>query len=225
VAKSLDDPAGIRRIYPNNMAKRRIRSLSLILSTLIAATAVAQTPTTKLPLLGDLDRHLTDQNVADITRLVPAREAPFALIGRIGQKSIQKVAVLLQPSNTSSEVRRGAAIMVERQSANASWSLIAPIDYPAEYSTTFAQVDMSPPFFLGGQFSDTDLTGIASYIRSKPVIPNTRGKSIAAGPIAFIYRQSNDVFDVWLAERTAYQIVSIRRSHTWIVERTAAFGF
>jgi hypothetical protein len=120
---------GNRENLSNNMAKRRIRSLPLILFTLIAATAVAQTPTTKLALLGDLDRHLTNQDVADITRLVPAGETPFAFMGRIGQKSIQKVAVLLQPSNTSNEVRRGKAIMVARQSVNAPWSLIAPIDY------------------------------------------------------------------------------------------------
>jgi hypothetical protein len=192
---------------------------------LTAATVLAQTPSTKLPLLGDLDRHLTEKDLTDISRFVPAGETPLVLMGRIGQKSVQTVAVLLQPSGTSTGIRRGQAIMVERQSPTTPWSLIAPIDYPPEYSTTFAQVDLSPPFFLGSQFSDDDLTRIADYIRSRPVIPNTRGKPIAAAPIAFINRQSNDVFDVWLAERSAYQIVSIRRSHTWTIERTATFGF
>lgn len=166
------------------------------------------------------------QAPVDIGKLLPPGQTALSFIGKPGPKSALQVAVLLQPTLATKDLRRGSVIVAERESANTrDWKLVPPAEYPVEFASAYAQLGDNAPFFVDEQLTDEDIIAIASFIRSRPVIPQTRGRSISASPIFLVRKGSADSFDVWLLNRNEFQLVEIHRGHTWTVVRAVTYGF
>jgi hypothetical protein len=199
----------------------------------LAAAVLAQAPSNILRL-GDIARQLTDQDVAELQRALPSGEKPWILIGEPGRAAGQNVAAFLPPKTASNELRRGDAIVVRRESNASKWIALDRIDYDEQigHSTSYAQVmlpdrsfdqmqgdqDLNRPFFVTGEFKDSELISLAKYIRSRPVKPNTRGVAISAGPIVSVVRKPDTTVHVWVREKaTAWQWLVLQQGHTWSI--------
>jgi len=207
--------------------------LTIIALIGLAATVPAQAPSSILRL-GDIARQLTDQDLTELERALPTGEKPWILIGEPGRARGQNVAAFLPSKTATTELRRGDAIVVCRESNASKWRPLDRIDYDEQIgqSTSYAQVvlpdrsfdqmqgdqDLNRPFFVTGEFKDSELISLARYIRSRPVKPNTRGVPIIAGPIVSVVRQPDNTVHVWLREKaTAWQWLTIQQGHSWSI--------
>lgn len=199
----------------------------------LAATVQARAPSNILRL-GDITRQLTEQDLSELERALPNGEKPWILIGEPGRARGQNVAGFFPPKTATSELRRGDAIVIHRESNASKWRALDRIDYDEQIgqSTSYAQVvlpdrsfdqmqgdqDLNRPFFVTGEFKDSELISLGRYIRSRPVKPNTRGVAISAGPIVSVVRQPDNAVHVWLREKaTAWQWLTLQQGHTWSI--------
>ena len=231
-------------MQPNPIRNRWPIAATMVLIGLAAyvdaeAPLLAQIPATKAILAGDVVRQLSDRDAASIVRTLPGGEQAWLLMGTPGQSWAQNVVVYMQPKTTTPEVRRGYAALVTREYSGptAAWSIRDILDFDRwGFSGNYAQVaaegrafdqiqsedDINRPFFVTGQLNDADLIGIAAFVRSRPVIPNTRGKPISSGPIISMVRQAEGTVDIWIRERAGtWQFLSLRQGHTWSIIRVA----
>jgi hypothetical protein len=191
----------------------------------LLAPVLAQAPA-KAARLGDITRQLTDQDVTELERALPTGEKPWLLIGEPGRARGLNVAAFLQPKTATSEIRRGSAIMVRKEPNASTWKALDRIDYDEQIgqSTSYAQValtgrsfdemqgdqDLNRPFFVTGEFKDSELISLAKYVRSRPVRP------ISAGPIVGVARQQDKSVHVWVREKaTVWQWLRLEQGHAW----------
>jgi hypothetical protein len=203
------------------------------IALLFIGSMFAQAPSTTLRL-GDIARQLSEQDVTDLERTLPTGEKPWLLIGEPGRARDLNVAAFLQPRTTTSELRRGRAIMMRREPNTSTWRALDRMEYDEQigHSDSYAQVvlpdrsldqmqgdqDLNRPFFVTGEFKDSELISLAKFIRSRPVKPNSRGVPISVGPIVSAVRQQDNSVHVFIREKaTAWQWLTLQQGHTWSI--------
>jgi hypothetical protein len=197
-----------------------MRALTTVVLFALLVPLFAQAPA-KATRLGDVARQLTEQDVIELERALPGGEKPWLLIGEPGRAPGLNVAAFLQPKISTSEVRRGAVTMVRRELNASAWKALDRIDYDEQigHSDSYAQValpdrgfdqmqgdqDLNRPFFVTGDFKDSELVSLAKYIRSRSV-----------RPILSVVRQQDKTVHVWVREKaTAWQWLRLEQGHTW----------
>jgi hypothetical protein len=195
--------------------------------------AVPTQAATFTPLrLGDLARALSEQDLANIERALPAGDKPWLLIGDRGQggSKIQFIEAYMPPETTSPEMRRGRMIRLIRRVSDSptpeSWTINNNFQQGQGMSGTYAQVvvagrgfeqiqsdqDINRPFFVTGRFDDAELFSLVTFLR-----PNS------GDPIQYVVRQSDDAVAVGIRETsTTSRVLTIRKQgQGWIIVGTA----
>jgi hypothetical protein len=204
----------------------------LLISRELNAAASTQTATYMPLRLGDLARALSEQDVGNIVRALPAGEKPWLLIGDRGQGSskIQFIEAYMPPEVTTPEMRRGRMIRLFRRVSDSptteSWTINNNFQQGQGMSRTYAQVvvagrgfeqiqsdrDINRQFFVTGRFDDAELFSLVTFLR-----PNS------GDPIQYVVRQSDDAVAVGIRETsTTSRVLTIRKQwQGWIIVGTA----
>lgn len=197
-----------------------MRPLTTVVLFALLAPALAQAPASATRL-GDVARQLTEQDLTELERALPGGARPWLLIGEAGRAPGLNVAAFLQPKVSTSEIRRGAVTMVRRELNASTWKALKRVDYDEQigHSDSYAQValpdrsfdqiqgdqDLNRPFFVTGDFKDSELVSLAKYIRSQSV-----------RPILSVVRQQDKAVHVWVREKaTAWRWLTLEQGHTW----------
>src|SRR5262245_61448972 len=95
-------------------------ALVIVMAALLGGrtVAVGKQTTTSPIRAGDIGRALSEQDLSDLRRIVPAGASPWLLLGERGQTVTQYVQAFLQPSTTAREIRRGPAVVLRRLPSN-----------------------------------------------------------------------------------------------------------
>lgn len=204
----------------------RLLALVLIASSLQLPNALLR--------IGSLERQLTEEDVVNIERALPAGQKPWLMVGAHGQTWAKTVIVFLQPATTTATLRSGSVIVLTRpySGPTAAWNFLDKTDYGRfAFSDAYAQVaiegrdfdqvksdtDNNRPFFVDGRFTDDELVGIAKYIRSGP-------GTVAPGPITSVVRHPDGSFEAWIALKEGYQVAQIQGTHALRVIRVGTVG-
>lgn len=146
------------------------------------AAQAAQTTSSKTIRIGDVAARLTDQEVADVEKALPAGGKPWLLIGVTPfEPGIQTIGAYMLPTTNLPELRRGQIITVGRQViplpptswSTTSWVISNPAHEYAQVAfggRNFDQItdakDINLPFAVTGVISDADLIGVVKSVRS-----------------------------------------------------------
>ena len=204
--------------------------ITLVMGFLIwNLTTFSQAPAPTPIRIGDVARHLSDSDVADLDRALPAgSKKPWLLVGVPGQyRTIQIIEAYMPPDSASRELRRGSVLrfgrrVVDRAKPEA-WALVPGVPQTAS-SRSYAQVtvagrnfeqikgeqDPNRPFLIEGSFDDAELISLIAFIRSSRV---------AAGTIESVYWQSNDSIRVENRQSDlSWQVLTIqRKGQEWVI--------
>ena len=171
------------------MNRKQLRSqvvFSLLLAGLLISTVLAgQQPAAQPFRIGATGIKLTDQEVADLIKVLPAGAAPWLIDGdgpgAFGEGPTQRFQVYMTPISATPEVRHGVAMEVSRPiGAPSAWSIVKKPDGET-YSFDYAQVaitgrpfdqvqeeyDENRPFILTGGGDDVDLVSFIKFVRSR----------------------------------------------------------
>jgi hypothetical protein len=161
---------------------------------------------------------LTDRDVEDLERALPAGVKPWLLIGETSQQSgLQRVHAFLPPDVTTPMLRRGKVFPLIKET-NTPWKILEGSQPPGNgahaYSGSYAQValegrefshienenDRNRPFFVIGRFEDAELAGLISFVRRDPSIPTRVGAPpipVSALPILSVTRKADGSAEIW----------------------------
>jgi len=178
---------------------------------------------------GDVSRRLTQQDVAALELVLPSGAKPWLLNGDPAQiAGLENIQAYLSPTTATSTLRRGPVIFATRR--------ISPItEWAVEGSGTYAQVaipgrefdqiegdqDINRPFHVIGNFDDTELVGLARFLRSNPPTIGGESNAIRPWPILSINRKGDGSVEIQLRETNwKGQAITVRQTdHNWAIIR------
>jgi hypothetical protein len=170
----------------------------------------------QVPRLGTIGERLTNRDVEEIARLARTTVSTIYLLhGDQGQTKQWLVDVYLAPASDRAQVRRGRVVKMSKvvDGLPTAWRVdeerrYAQVAAPGRrFPTALAPGDNNRPFLLEGEFTDSELVGIVSFIRSSPA--PVEGHL----PIGAIRRTGKaDVTVILIASPLSSHIVSLRRS-------------
>jgi hypothetical protein len=207
--------------------------LNIAFQLVLLVLLVSQSSSTTIRT-GDVSRQLTEKDIAALKRSLPPDAKPWLLNGDPSQAPGEEfIEAYLSPTTATSTLRRGPFIVVVRR--------IAPLpltEWTVRLSGTYAQVaipgrefdqiqgdqDINRPFKIIGNFDDTELTDLVTFLRSSP--PTTGVNAIQPWPILSIRRADGAVEVMLRGAVMKGQMVTVRRTErgwtiirvgTWIV--------
>jgi hypothetical protein len=187
--------------------------LLVVVGVLMAsASASAQ----QVPRLGTIGERLTNRDIEEIARLARTTVSTIYLLhGDQGQTEKWLVDVYLAPASDRAQVRRGRVVKVSKavDGSPTAWHLdeerrYAQVAAPGRrFPTALTPGDNNRPFLLEGEFTDSELVSIVSFIRSSPA--PVEGHL----PIGAIRRTGKThVAVILIASPLSSHILSLRRS-------------
>ena len=141
------------------------------------AAAPPQATAPKVTRVGDVGAKLTDQEVADLEKVLPTGQIPW-LLSADGPgpfyNGTQYVRAYLPPTSTLPELRRGSMITVTRRITppQAGWTISFTDNYAQvaiggrDFDQIQNEFDINLPFRVMGSASDTDLVSLVKFVRS-----------------------------------------------------------
>jgi len=213
------------------MMKNRIPVICAIVWLAVCPELFAQ-----LTRLGTIAERLTDQDLRSITRLVPeSQRAPFLLSASRSHVLPETwyVDAFFLPESDRAQVRRGRVLKVStvlRDDKPTEWRVEGSARYAQvgvagrPFPRAFRPQDVDQPFLVEGEFTDSELASIVSFIRSSPsreIKPDRNGSfSIRGGatdvegtwPIGTVRRATDGDSMVILSRSEGYGQTVVLRS-------------
>ena len=180
---------------------------------------------------GDVARHLSEEDVPAIERILPSGEKPWLLNGDHGNidGGLQYIEAYLPPTSTTPLLRRGTVITVKRRTLS-PFSLTIT-DWTVAETHSYAQVaiagrsfdeiegdqDINRPFGVNSRFDDDELVRLVHFLRSDPPL---RGDAhIVPWPILLIVRNDDDSVQVMSRGGDGHgQLIKLRQvGQDWMI--------
>ena len=196
-----------------------------------------QSPTTP-GRIGDVATKLSQEDVADIQRMLPPDAKPWLLEGERGQMAlVQVIEAYLSPTETTAALRRGTVITVRRRTLPpvGEWNVSRTDSYGQvaipgrSFDDIHSEWDINRPFRILGRFSDDELARLVQLLRSDaPVtgvdriftLPPLRASDhIQPWPILSIQRKDDDSVDVNLrgGNLRGQQVILRQVGQDWVI--------
>jgi hypothetical protein len=205
-------------------------------AVIFISVSAEQVTDARIGRFGPVARDLSELEIAQITDLANATgKAPWLILGfRTMLVGVAMVTVYLEPNVTTERLNRGRILhlvaddppLVSQRSRwkvrkTASYAYIPLGGRPREIAD---EHDLGWPFEVAGEIDDEMLTGLVTFVRSRPAIPGipegSEPRQVVSWPLSVIARQGDEfiaafrnggseVFRVWL----------IRKDGRWLVTK------
>jgi len=199
---------------------------------------VSQALSTEPARIGNAARRLSKRDISDIQRVLASAGKATKLFLIIGGETPQHHYVVygyLSNESGKGEFRRCDKVLITRMSSRARWIIslmgeksggtCAQVATSGQSLDSFASDrDVSQPFWLIGEFPDSDVISVVRYLRSGPPTNRFGERVPDQWPIHQIYRAlDGESIVVVLLAPTEYSGLSIflkREGDTWRIEQT-----
>ena len=198
----------------------------------ILTVGISQTLPPPSARFGSADRCPTGAEVVQIVRLA----APSGKVWTLRAENtliigVSRCRIFLEAEQVNERIRRGRAVLVEKKEGtstdDAQWRITNTLAYahvpdraPGQLS---AELDLTWPFLVSGDFDDDRLVSLVTFIRASPRIPGVREdqapRNVAGDkPISSVAREGNSVIvNIRIQELQGQTVTLERRDTDWVI--------